>query len=160
MDGVPHQPPAGSSHSPLDVLRVLAEALLHLAGVGRHPDPHVLGVLLHHGLQLLAVLGHLLAGLAHVIAQLVGQLLQVPAQVLCRVLSEGRQLGLQVVLVHGQLGNAVLDQGAGGGGNQRGLRTNKGEIRNKAEALFVLSPLVFRNLRIFTEEERLNSGLD
>lgn len=104
------------SHSPLHLLGVLAEALLQLAGVGGEPGPDVVGVLLHHGLKLLHVLVHLLSGLHHVLAQFVGQQLKVLAQAVGGLLGVGGQLGLQVVLVHGHLCHAVLDQGAVHGG--------------------------------------------
>lgn len=102
-----------SSSSPLDLLRVLVEALLQLAAVGGQPERDVVGVLLHHGLQLLDIAVHLLARLLHVLSQFVRQQLQVLAEALGALLGVGAQLVLQVVSVHGQLWHAVLDQSSG-----------------------------------------------
>lgn len=99
-------------NSPLDLLRVLLEAFLQLAGVGRHSELDVVGILLHHGLQLLVVLVHLLTGFGDVDVQLVSQQLKVLPQALLGLLGVRSHLGLQAVFVHGQVRHAVLDQGA------------------------------------------------
>ena len=117
-------PPAACAsplHPPFDLLGVLLEAFLQLAGVGGDPVPNIFYVLVHHGLQLGSVLPHLLPGFAHVLEEFVAHLLQVCAQALGGLLGVWHQLGLHVGLVNAQLSHALLDQGAAGGARRRSL---------------------------------------
>lgn len=133
-----------------DLLCVLVQALLQLAGVGADTVANVIGVLLHHGFELSQVLGAALLGVHHVGLQLVGQQLQVLGQLAGGVLGIGAKLGLDAFSVNVQLCHGVSDEGAGmtggrlsdiGGHQWRHARVNG--VKNPKVVEVVRSDIVF-----------------